>query len=132
MVIFFFDNNIPVKVEMYCSISHSAENLKKIEEQEYIFRRTRRYPREGEEIIIRKEEEEDSEEEDSEEKEERNKQINTDKSFKSDECVICLTNQPSVLFFNCGHIPICTEFDKVKSLNTCPVCKTESAIKRNI
>ena len=24
-----FDNNIPIKVEMYCSISHSAENLEK-------------------------------------------------------------------------------------------------------
>ena len=60
------------------------------------------------------------------------KTVNTDKSFKSDECVICLSNPPSVLFCNCGHIPICAECDKVKSLNTCPVCKTKTAIKRTI
>ena len=82
---------------------------------------------EGEEIIIREEEEEDSKED-----EERNKQINTDKSFKSNECVICLTNPPSVLFCNCGHVCICEECDREKSLNTCPVCKTESAIRRTI
>ena len=57
---------------------------------------------------------------------------NGNKSFKSDECVICLTNPPNVLFCNCGHIAICTECDKVKSLNICPVCKTENTIKRNI
>ena len=57
---------------------------------------------------------------------------NGNKSFKSDECVICLTNLQNVLFCNCGHIAICTECDKVKSLNICPVCKTETTIKRNI
>ena len=72
--------------------------------------------------------EEDSEEY-SEEEEETN---NTDKSFKSDECVTCLTNPPNILFCNCGHIPICVECDKVKSLNTCPVCKFENKIKRTI
>ena len=29
-------------------------------------------------------------------------------------------------------IAICVECDEVKSLNTCPVCKTETRIKRNI
>ena len=56
--------------------------------------------------------------------------INTDKTFKSDECIICLTNPPNVLFCNCGHIAICVECDKVKSLNVCPVCKYENTIKR--
>ena len=41
-----------------------------------------------------------------------NKQINTSKSFKSDYCVICLTNLPNVLFCNCGHICLCDECDK--------------------
>ena len=68
----------------------------------------------------------------SEEESEEESIINTDKSFKSDECVICLTNPPNVLFCNCGHIAICTECDKVKSLNICPVCKTENTIKRTI
>ena len=35
--------------------------------------------------------------------------INPSKIFKSEECIICLTNQPIILFCNCGHIPICTE-----------------------
>ena len=58
--------------------------------------------------------------------------INTDKSFKSDECVICLTNPSNVLFCNCGRIAICVECDKTKSLNICPICKTENTIKRTI
>ena len=62
-------------------------------------------------------EEEDIEEDIEEDSEEEKETINTDKSFKSDECVICLTNLPSVLFCNCGHIAICVECDKVKSLN---------------
>ena len=110
---------------MYCSFSHSAENSEKIEEQAYIYRRIRQYPTEEdeeEERIIRREEEE--------EEEERNKQINTDEIFKSDECVICLTDLPNVLFCNCGHIPICVECDKTKSLKDCPICKTENTIKR--
>ena len=56
--------------------------------------------------------------------------INPSKIFKSDECVICLTNQPIILFCNCGHIPICTECYKLKSLSACPVCKTQNEIIR--
>ena len=58
--------------------------------------------------------------------------INIEKSFKYDECIICLTNLPNVLFCNCGHIAICEECDKMKSLNTCPICKTKSTIKRMV
>ena len=56
--------------------------------------------------------------------------INTEQTFKEDECIICLTNPPNVLFCNCGHIAICVEGDKVKSLKDCPMCKTETTIKR--
>ena len=58
------------------------------------------------------------------------KQINKDKSFKSDYCIICLTNLPNVLFCNCGHM--CDECDKIKTLIVCPVCKTENTIKRTV
>ena len=75
-------------------------------------------------------EREEEEEEDEEEKQIIN--INTNKSLKSDECVKCLSNQPNVLFCNCGHISICEECDKVKSLENCPVCKVKNTIKRNI
>ena len=60
-------------------------------------------------------------EEESEEESKEEPVINIDKSFKSDECVICLTNLPKVLFCNCGHLCIWVDCDRVKSLNTCPV-----------
>ena len=69
---------------------------------------------------------EDEEETDEEEP----KIINQSKIFKSDECIICLTNKPNILFCNCGHIPICTECYKLKSLSACPICKTENEIIR--
>ena len=72
------------------------------------------------------------EEEEEEEEEEEKQIINADQTFKSDECVICLINTPNVSFCGCGHLSLCIECDKVKSLNTCPVCKTENTIKRTI
>ena len=62
--------------------------------------------------------------------EENERIINAEQIFKSEECVICLTNIPNVLYCNCGHIPICVECEKVKSLKNCPICKTENEIKR--
>ena len=56
--------------------------------------------------------------------------INPSKIFKSEECVICLTDQPIILFCNCGHIPICIECYKLQSLNACPVCKAQNEIIR--
>ena len=56
----------------------------------------------------------------------------TKQTFKNDECVICLTNPPNVLFCNFGHIAICTECDILKYLDVCPVCRTKSTIKRKI
>ena len=56
----------------------------------------------------------------------------TKQTFKNDDCVICLTNLPNVLFCNCGHIAICTECDILKCLDVCPVCRTKSTIKRKI
>ena len=58
--------------------------------------------------------------------------INPSKIFKSEECVICLSNQPIILFCNCGHIPICTECYKLKSLSDCPIFKTKNEIIRMI
>ena len=68
------------------------------------------------------------EEQESEEEEEREEEqvINAAQTFKSNECVICLSNPPKVLFCNCGHIAICEECDRTKSLETCPVSKTKT------
>ena len=63
-----------------------------------------------------------------------NKQIiNTEKIFKEDECVICLTNPPNILFCNCGHVALCVECSKTgESLEKCPICKTENTNLRII
>ena len=62
----------------------------------------------------------------------RKERINLEKSFKSKECVICLTKPTNVLFCNCGHLCLCVECDEVKGLDVCPVCKTENYIKRMV
>ena len=56
--------------------------------------------------------------------------INSTQTFNSKECIICLTNPPQVLFCNCGHLCCCSECYKLKSLSTCPICKTENEIIR--
>ena len=56
--------------------------------------------------------------------------INSSQSFKSVECVICLTNPPNVLFCNCGHLCLCSECEKLKISNKCPICKIENVIIR--
>ena len=61
---------------------------------------------------------------------EDNKIINSFQCFKSEECVICLTNPPNVLFCNCGHLCYCSECEKLKNSNLCPICKTENNIIR--
>ena len=75
---------------------------------------------------------EEDEDDEIEEECEEMKIINASNSFKSDECVICLTEPPNVLFCNCGHIAICVECSKIERLEQCPVCKTENMILRII
>ena len=70
-----------------------------------------------------------SDDSDDEEKEELS--INDFKTFKSDQCVICLEKEPKVLFCNCGHICIC-EKCLVHRHDDCPVCKKKNTILRII
>ena len=63
---------------------------------------------------------------------EETKIINPSKIFKSEECIICLENQPIILFCNCGHLCCCSECYKLKSLSACPICKTENEIIRTL
>ena len=53
------------------------------------------------------------------------------KTFKSDQCVICLEEKPKVLFCNCGHICICKKCATHRYSN-CPLCKKENTILRII
>ena len=57
--------------------------------------------------------------------------INDSKTFKSDQCVICLEEEPKGLFCNCGHICICKKCASCRYDN-CPVCKKENTILRII
>ena len=88
--------------------------------------------------LLRGEDEEEPEEEPEEPEEEpeyiQNEIpiINSSLSFKSNECVICLTNPPNVLFCNCGHLCLCLECERKKLSNKCPICKTENEIIRSL
>ena len=74
----------------------------------------------------------EDEEEEEEPTPEKPKIINLFKIFKSEECIICMDKKPNILFCNCGHIPICTECYKLKSLSACPICKTDNEIIRTL
>ena len=58
------------------------------------------------------------------------KVINLFKIFKSESCIICLTNEPNILFCNCGHVSYCLNCYKIKSFFVCPICKTDNKIIR--
>ena len=51
---------------------------------------------------------------DSDENDSYNRHINANKTFKTLECLICIENEPNVLFCGCGHL--CESYN-------CPVCK---------
>ena len=57
--------------------------------------------------------------------------INDSKTFKSDQCVICLEKEPKVLFCNCGHICICEKCTS-RRYDNCLLCKKENTILRII
>ena len=73
------------------------------------------------------EDDDESEEEDTREE----FPINDSKTFKSDQCVICLEEEPKVLFCNCGYLCICKKC-LVCRFDNCPVCKKENTILRII
>ena len=61
---------------------------------------------------------------------EKPKVINLFKIFKFDECIICMIDKPNILFCNCGHLCECDKCYKIKTLSTCPICKTDNEIIR--
>ena len=68
---------------------------------------------------------------DNDDEEEEELSINDFKTFKPDQCVICLEEEPKVLFCNCGHLCIC-EKCLVRRFDNCPVCKEKNTILRII
>ena len=58
--------------------------------------------------------------------------FNQHKIFKSKECVICLEEEPKVLFCNCGHICICKKCILLNRYDICPVCREDSKKENTI
>ena len=52
-----------------------------------------------------------------------NDHINTNKTFKTEECLLCTENKPNVLFCGCGHLCICKECITYYESCKCPICK---------
>ena len=48
-----------------------------------------------------------------------------EESFRIDKCLICLENEPNILFNDCYHICTCFECEKIKPSVKCPYCRTE-------
>ena len=53
------------------------------------------------------------------------------KILKSDQCAICLQEEPKVLFCDCGHLCICKKC-LVCRFDNCPVCKERITLFRII
>ena len=60
---------------------------------------------------------------DSDENYSYNQRINANKTFKTEECLICVENKPNVLFCGCGHLCVCEECIRYYESYECPVCK---------
>ena len=74
--------------------------------------------------------EEESEVEDESEEEEEPPKVS--RSFKTDQCVVCLLKEPELLFINCLHRCVCLECEKTSPFRRCPSCRTLISIKVKI
>ena len=54
------------------------------------------------------------------------------KPFNSDQCVVCLTNKPELLFINCLHRCVCLKCEETNPFHKCPSCRTDISIKVKI
>ena len=51
-------------------------------------------------------------------------------SFSSDNCTVCLNNQPNILNFPCLHLSLCEECEKIGRFINCSICRRK--IKRKV
>ena len=52
--------------------------------------------------------------------------------YKEDECIVCMTNKPDILFCNCGHLIVCNECYYELENNKCPKCRKENDLVRKL
>ena len=59
---------------------------------------------------------------------------NSNKSFKTEVCMVCLEDKPNVLFCNCGHISTCGKcWENMEDKKyTCITCRKDNAVIRII
>ena len=52
------------------------------------------------------------------------------KTFKTEECVICLSTPPNIIYPDCGHISTCENCEQQKELNACPTCRVKAKVDK--
>ena len=58
--------------------------------------------------------------------------INAKNTYKEDNCIVCLSNKPNILFCNCGHLVVCEECFKRLNNSKCLKCREGNTIIRKI
>ena len=58
--------------------------------------------------------------------------ISIKEPYYIDECVVCLTNPPNILFTNCLHYCICSECETMNAFEICSYCKNKISMKIKI
>ena len=75
----------------------------------------------NEEVEEESEAEDESEvDHESEEGEIEEEPVVVSKPFKTDQCVVCLSKEPSVLFLECLHYCVCLECEETNPFRKCP------------
>ena len=47
----------------------------------------------------------------------------TIKKYKEESCVICLSNEPTIMLVRCGHICLCSQECADMLTGNCPLCR---------
>ena len=46
------------------------------------------------------------------------------KTYKTNECVICLSSSSNIIYTDCGHISTCENCELKEEITLCPICRT--------
>ena len=87
---------------------------------------------EGYNILMVGELELEDELESEDELEEDKAPVAVSEPFNSDQCVVCLSEKPELLFINCLHRCVCLKCEETSPLRRCPSCRTDISIKVKI
>ena len=61
----------------------------------------------------------------SEDDEETDPIVVVSKPYRTDQCVVCLSKEPKILFLNCLHYCVCSECEETNPFLECPSCRTQ-------